>query len=68
MRQRLRIAAEEGKASGQVRPEVDAEALATVILATLEGGVMLSKLYGDLRHLERAADHLVEHLTWRVRA
>jgi len=68
LRQRLRIAAEEGKASGQVRPEVDADALATVILATLEGGVMLSKLYGDLRHLQRAADHLVEHLTWRVRA
>ena len=68
LRQRLRVAAEEGKARGQIRPEVDAEALATVILATLEGGVMLSKLYGDLRHLERAADHLVEHLTWRVRA
>ena len=68
LRQRLRRATIEAQQRGEARRDVDADALATVILATLEGGVMLSKLDGDLRHLERAADHLVEHIADRVRA
>ena len=65
---RLRQAVAEGKARGEIRPDVDAEALATVLLATLEGGVMLSRLDGSLLPLTRAADHLVAHLESNVRA
>ena len=68
LQRRLRLAVEEGKARGDVRPDVDAEALPSVMLGTLEGGVMLSKLYGDIVHLERAADFLVAHLERNVRA
>jgi AcrR family transcriptional regulator len=47
---------------GELLPDVDASALATVMIATLEGGVMLSKLYGDTGYMHRAADHLVQYL------
>lgn len=43
---------------GDVRPGVDAEAAATIIIAALEGGIMLSKLYDDPQHIRRAARHL----------
>ncbi|MGH2617418.1 MAG: TetR/AcrR family transcriptional regulator [Thermomicrobiales bacterium] len=67
LRERLRRAIADGKTRGEIRAEVDADALATVIFASLEGGVMLSKLYGDLIHLDRCADHLVEHIERNVR-
>jgi TetR/AcrR family transcriptional repressor of nem operon len=67
LRERLRLAVEVGIARGEIRPDVDADALATVMVATLEGGVMLSKLDGSLVHLERAADHLTEHIERSVR-
>jgi hypothetical protein len=47
---------------GELRPDTDGQALATVLIATLEGGVMLSKLYGDGTHMRRAADHLSRYL------
>jgi TetR/AcrR family transcriptional regulator, transcriptional repressor for nem operon len=54
--------ARKGITVGELRPETDPEALATIITATLEGAVMLSKLYGDTTHMERAVDHLGRHL------
>lgn len=47
---------------GELRQDTDAEALATLMIATLEGGVMLSKLYGDTSHMHRAANHLAQYL------
>jgi TetR/AcrR family transcriptional repressor of nem operon len=47
---------------GELRADVDGPALATLMIATLEGGVMLSKLYGDFGHMHRAADHLEHYL------
>jgi TetR/AcrR family transcriptional repressor of nem operon len=60
--------AEWGKTHGQVRPDVDGEELATVMVATLEGAVMLSRLYGDEAHVARAAAHLRRYLDESVRA
>jgi len=37
---------------------VDADTVATILIATIEGAVMLSKLYGDASHLERALNFL----------
>jgi AcrR family transcriptional regulator len=54
--------ARKGIRIGELRPETDPEALATVITATLEGAVMLSKLYGDSIHMRRAVDHLTMHI------
>ncbi len=54
--------ATKGIAAGELLPETDPEALATVITATLEGAVMLSKLYGDTTHMNRVVEHLTRYL------
>jgi TetR/AcrR family transcriptional regulator, transcriptional repressor for nem operon len=54
--------ARKGIRIGELRPETDPEALATVVTATLEGAVMLSKLYGDAIYMRRAVDHLTAHV------
>jgi AcrR family transcriptional regulator len=54
--------ATKGIASGELSPLADPQALATVITATLEGAVMLSKLYGDTAHMHRAVDHVTRYL------
>ena len=47
-----------GVARGELHPTADGKAVATILIATIEGGIMLSKLYDDPSHLERALDHL----------
>jgi len=59
---------EGGKRRGEIRPEVDGEELATVMVTMLEGAVMMSRLYGDDVHVARAAAHLRQHLEESVRA
>jgi AcrR family transcriptional regulator len=58
--------ARKGIRTGELRSETDPEALATVITATLEGAVMLSKLYSDSIHMRRAVDHLTVHIQMLV--
>lgn len=48
----------QGIAKGEVSSTVEADVVATVIISTLEGGLMMSKLYADPIHLQRAVDHL----------
>lgn len=52
----------EGIANGELDPETSPEALATVLISTLEGAVMMSKLYRDTIHTHRAVDHLTRYL------
>jgi TetR/AcrR family transcriptional repressor of nem operon len=52
----------EGIADGELAPETDPEALATVVISTIEGAVMMSKLYGDTDHVYRAVNHLIQYL------
>ncbi len=51
-----------GVQSGQLRPDTDPRAVASVVTATLEGAIMLSRLYGDPAHMHRAVDHLTGYL------
>jgi AcrR family transcriptional regulator len=53
---------------GEVRREVDPDDLASVLISTLEGAVMLSKLYDDPAHVRRAVAHLERYLDESVRA
>jgi len=46
----------------EIRPEVDGEAVATIMISTLEGAVMLSKLYDDSTHMQRAVAHLHHYI------
>ena len=59
---------QKGIARQEIRPEVDADVLATLLIATLEGAIMLSKLYGDMVHMHRAVDHLTSYINTNVRA
>jgi TetR/AcrR family transcriptional regulator, transcriptional repressor for nem operon len=51
-----------GVASGELRPDADPYEVATIVTATLEGAVFLSKLYDDDVHMHRAVDHVVTYL------
>ncbi|GAC1447497.1 MAG: TetR/AcrR family transcriptional regulator [Ktedonobacterales bacterium] len=57
LRELARSIVAQGIAACHVRPEVDGEVLASLLLATLEGAVILSTLYRDPIHIYRAAEH-----------
>jgi hypothetical protein len=48
--------------SGEISPTVEADAVATIMIATLEGALMLTQLYGDPTHLQRAQEHLDDYV------
>ena len=52
----------DGKAAGVFRDDADPYALASTITASLEGALMLSRLYDDPAHMDRVVDHLVAHV------
>jgi TetR/AcrR family transcriptional repressor of nem operon len=47
-----------GLRKGEVQPGVGAGAVASIFIACIEGGVMLTQLYGDAAHLSAALGHL----------
>jgi TetR/AcrR family transcriptional regulator, transcriptional repressor for nem operon len=51
---------DEAVAAGEIEP-VDSAAVASTVIAALEGAVMLSKLYHDPAHLRFAVGHLSEY-------
>lgn len=52
---RIRRWLERGRASGELRPDLDSEAAATLFIGCIQGLVMQSLLNGDPDHLPRAA-------------
>jgi TetR/AcrR family transcriptional regulator, transcriptional repressor for nem operon len=65
---RVQSIAEEGKRKGEVRSGVDSEELATLIVNTLEGGLMVTRLQRRDDALDLACRHLEEYLETGVRA
>ena len=51
-----------GVQSGELRPEVDPYVVAPIMTSTLEGALMLSRLYDDPAYLRRAVAHLTAYL------
>lgn len=43
---------------GEIRSDVDADAWASVMIAMLEGALMMSRLYQDSVHMRRAIEHM----------
>ena len=68
LRTLIRQTVRKGIARGEVRADVDGDELATLMISTLEGGVAISRLYGDGVHVRRAADAMRKYLDERVRA
>jgi TetR/AcrR family transcriptional regulator, transcriptional repressor for nem operon len=52
----------EAKARGEIDPDVDPYQLATLVTSTLEGSLMLSKLFHDPTHEHRAVASLTSHV------
>ena len=65
---RLQSIAEEGQQRGEMRSDVDCAKLATLIVSTLEGSLMVSRLQRKEESLDSACRHLEEYLEARVRA
>jgi AcrR family transcriptional regulator len=53
---------EKGIDKGEIRSGVDADEVATIMIATLEGALMMSKLYGDAIYMQRAVNHLNNYI------
>lgn len=51
-----------GVERGEMRPGVDGQKLASLIIASIEGGIMLSQLYKDKSHIEAVLEYLKNHL------
>ena len=68
LRTLIRQTVRKGIARGEVRADVDGDELATLMISTLEGGVAISRLYGDAVHVQRAAGAMRTYLDERVRA
>lgn len=52
----------QGISTGELRPNLDADVVATRLIATLEGGLMMSRLYGDPVHVRRAAEFVKDYV------
>jgi TetR/AcrR family transcriptional repressor of nem operon len=46
----------------EIRPGVNADEVASIMIATLEGAIMLSNLYKDSIHIKRACEHMIRYL------
>lgn len=47
---------------GDVRPNTNSETVASVMISTLEGGIMLSKLYDNPAYIHNACDHITHYV------
>lgn len=66
LRAMVRRTVEEGVARGELHPGTDPDAVATVLISTMEGAVVMSRLYGDRVHVDRAAEHLERWIVERA--
>jgi AcrR family transcriptional regulator len=46
----------------ELRAGIDADEVASILIATLEGAIMLSNLYKDPVHMKRAAGHIASYI------
>ena len=63
----IRRTVQKGQERGEIKPEVDPETFAIVLISTLEGAIMQSRLYGSQKPMERAVNYLVDYLEREVR-
>ena len=65
---RLQTIVDQAKARGETQPGVDPKAVATLIVASLEGALMISRLQRNDEALRRVQSHLNQYLENEVRA
>lgn len=52
----------EGVERKQFRGDIDADAASSVVIALIEGGVMLSKLYNDSKYIRHCTEHVKAYI------
>ena len=52
----------DGVARGSLRRDIDPQAVATVLIATLEGGILLARAHHSSVYLQHVVDHLVQYV------
>lgn len=62
LRSSIVIVFENGIKHGQIRPGINAEFYATLIIASLEGAIMMGKLQDDDEDIRRILKHLESQL------
>jgi TetR/AcrR family transcriptional repressor of nem operon len=65
---RLATIAKQGQKRGEIRSQVDSKKLATLIVSTLEGSLMLNRLQRSDEALDVACRYLEEYLETEIRA
>ncbi|MEO1055058.1 MAG: TetR/AcrR family transcriptional regulator [Bacteroidota bacterium] len=68
LRKYIEIKIEEGKANGEVRQDVVANELSTLLIITLEGAIIMSRVNGNNIHADIAVKHLKGYLEEKVLA
>ncbi len=58
----------DGVAQGSIRRDIDPQAVATLIIATLEGGILLARAHQSAVYLQRTVDHLLMYVRRDVAA
>jgi TetR/AcrR family transcriptional repressor of nem operon len=58
--QRIIKTVEKGKQEGEVKKEVNAEDFATLFIGTLEGGILMSRIFKDNHQFDIMADQLIK--------
>lgn len=51
-----------GMRKGEISPTVEVESVSVFIISTMEGAVMMSKLYGECKYMQQALQHLTEYI------
>jgi len=64
----VRKTVQRGKEKGEIQANLEAELFSSIFISVLEGAIMQSKLYGNLRHMNRAVDYLQDYIEREVRA
>src|SRR5688572_7801636 len=54
--------ARRGIERGELRGDVDPDALASLLASSIEGALLLHQLHGDVSHVDRVTDHLERHV------
>jgi TetR/AcrR family transcriptional regulator, transcriptional repressor for nem operon len=65
---RLQVMVKQAQERGETRPGVDPKAAATLIVASLEGTLMISRLQRNDEALRRVQSHLNQYLENELRA
>ncbi|HEY6410630.1 MAG TPA: TetR/AcrR family transcriptional regulator C-terminal ligand-binding domain-containing protein, partial [Ktedonobacteraceae bacterium] len=58
----------DGVARGSIRRDINPQAVATLIIATLEGGILLAQAHQSEVYLQHTVDHLVQYVRRDVAA